>query len=121
MFEKAEAEYETLTGKKRIVSNDKTKIEKVSCSNLLPTPGYCTTPIIMQIVYAVGGGSETYASFCVGFYVAKTRTSKSCPIVYIYHLLFVTASELHNLFVLGRSLQSWTRRSVRPWRKPGRR
>lgn len=29
MFEKAEAEYETLTGKKRIVSNDKTKIEKV--------------------------------------------------------------------------------------------
>ena len=29
MFEKAEAEYETLTGKKRIVNNDKAKIEKV--------------------------------------------------------------------------------------------
>ena len=29
MFEKAEAEYETLTSKKRIVNNDKAKIEKV--------------------------------------------------------------------------------------------
>jgi len=32
MFEKAEAEYETLTGKKRIVNNDKAKIEKVNSS-----------------------------------------------------------------------------------------
>ena len=30
MFEKAEAEYETLTEKKRIVNNDKSKIEKAS-------------------------------------------------------------------------------------------
>lgn len=29
MFEKAETEYDTLQGKKRIVSNDKAKIEKV--------------------------------------------------------------------------------------------
>ena len=29
MFEKAESEYQTLTEKKRIVNNDKAKIEKV--------------------------------------------------------------------------------------------
>ena len=29
MFEKAEAEYQTLAGKKRIVNNDKSKIQQV--------------------------------------------------------------------------------------------
>lgn len=31
MFEKAETEFQTLTEKKRIVNNDKAKIEKVIC------------------------------------------------------------------------------------------
>lgn len=33
MFEKAESEYQTLTEKKRIVNNDKSKIEKVNAQS----------------------------------------------------------------------------------------
>ena len=45
MFEKAEAEYQALNEKKRIVGNDKAKIEKVRTP-----PGKCQIAFLLQLL-----------------------------------------------------------------------
>ena len=62
MFEKAEAEYATLTEKKRIVNNDKAKIEKVRACAC--TQYGCSFQCIQLLLEAGAGPQDEHLSSC---------------------------------------------------------